>query len=611
MAWYICDVKFRHRASHNHSLKWGGRDIQLYLDMFTGVPKSILCRQCSRSDHFTHACHFPVGPGTPKTHHVMTSATPLTRVFPMPALPAPTSISSTNLDAQGPTMQRTTPIHPAPDASQLPALGIPPEAVPSNLSSLSPPTSIDIPILTSYLHDHPDRVSVDFLLTGLSQGFKIGFQGSWVPKEHPNLISARNNPSIVSNNILKEVKLGHTAGPFPSPPPPPFPNMQVYRIGVIPKKHSTEWRTIFHLSYPKHHPTSVNAHISPLDYSLHYITVDSAISVIQELGQACFMSKLDIKSAFRNIPFHPSATRPPRRDCRTALSKILCLFAELNIPAAPGKTFALTTSLEFMGVLLDSAKMEARLPLDKLTRTREALNQWSHRKSTTLKELQSLIGTLQLACRVVVPERAFLQWTIGLTRGIPNSRWHIKLNAEFRKDISMWLTFLNHWNGASFFLGDSILSSPELQLFADAFGSLDYAGYLNGQWFQGRWLPQHLTNPATGISIDRQEIFAIYIACYLWGPSWSGKRICMWCDNLPVVTFINSKCSRSPRIMDLVCSITILNLLFNFTFSAKHTPGLDNSIADSLPRFWMDHFHSLAPNASPTPCIIPTSATTV
>ena len=248
MAWYIYDVEFRHRASHNHSLKWGERDVQLYLDMFTGVPKSILCWQCSSSDHFTDACPLsPFSPGTLKTHHVWTSATTLTRVFPVPALPVPTSISAANRDAQEPTPRRTTPIHPAPDPSQsqLAALAIPPEAVPSYLSSLSPPTPIDIPILTSSLHDHPDRVSLDFLLKGLSQGFKIGFQGSRVPKEHPNLISARNNRSIISNNILKEVKLGHTARPLTSPP---FPNMQVYPNRVIPKKHSTEWRTIFQFS---------------------------------------------------------------------------------------------------------------------------------------------------------------------------------------------------------------------------------------------------------------------------------------------------------------------------------------------------------------------------
>ena len=236
--------------------------------------------------------------------------------------------------------------------------------------------------------------------------------------------------------MLKEVTLGHTAGPFHSPP---FPNLQVYPIGAIPKKHSSEWRTIFHLSDPKHHPTSVNAHIPPEAYSLYYIKVDNAISILQELGQGCFMSKLDIKSAFRNIPVHPSdwellgmkweglyffdmvlpfglrsapfifdqfssaiewiiqhklniprvihilddfflATPPPRTNCMTALCRVLHLFSVLNIPVAPGKTFPASTSLEFMGILLDSKAMEARLPQDKLARLKTALNDWSHKK---------------------------------------------------------------------------------------------------------------------------------------------------------------------------------------------------------------------------------------
>ena len=301
-------------------------------------------------------------------------------------------------------------------------------------------------------------------------------------------------------------------------------------------------------------------------------------------------------------------TKPPRSNCLTALCNILCLCTERDVPIAPGKAFAPTTCLEFMGILLDPNKMEAHLPLDKLTRAKEALQQWSNRKSATLKELRSLIGSLQFACRAVVPGRAFLQRIISLTKGISNSRWHVRLNAEFHKDISMWLTFLDHWNGASFFLGDTVLSSSELQLFADASGSLGYGGYLNGQWFQSRWLPQHCINPATGISTDWQELFAVYIACFIWGSQWSGKRICIWCDNLPAVAIINSKRSKSPRVMDLVGAITILTLVHNFTFTAKHIPGLDNSIADSLSRFQMDRFHLLALNASPTPCTIPPSA---
>ena len=124
-------------------------------------------------------------------------------------------------------------------------------------------------------------------------------------------------------------------------------------------------------------------------------------------------------------------------------------------------------------------------------------------------------------------------------------------------------------------------------------------------------LPGSLNTSTMGISIDWRGLFAIYIACYLWDPSWSGKHIFMWCDNLPVVSIINSKRLKSPRIIDLVRAITILTLEHNFSFTARHIPGLDNSIADSLSRFQMGRFRHLAPNASPSPCVIPPSATSI
>ncbi|CAH3165043.1 unnamed protein product [Porites lobata] len=59
MVWYVYDVEFRRHASHNLSAKWGERDIQLYLDTFTGLPKSG-CRSCSSSDHLSDTC--PLSP---------------------------------------------------------------------------------------------------------------------------------------------------------------------------------------------------------------------------------------------------------------------------------------------------------------------------------------------------------------------------------------------------------------------------------------------------------------------------------------------------------------------------------------------------------------------
>ena len=136
----------------------------------------------------------------------------------------------------------------------------------------------------------------------------------------------------------------------------------------------------------------------------------------------------------------------------------------------------------------------------------------------------------------------------------------------------------------SLFLDTQATSPPELQLCTDASGSLGYGGFLAGEWFQGHWLLHHTLSQKRGISIEWQELFLIYLACILWGPRWSGKRIRMWCDK-SVVASINSKHTKSPREMDLIRAITLQTLKYNFAFTATHIQDLDNSIADSLSHF--------------------------
>ncbi|KAL9963322.1 hypothetical protein ACROYT_G032514 [Oculina patagonica] len=56
------------------------------------------------------------------------------------------------------------------------------------------------------------------------------------------------------------------------------------------------------------------------------------------------------------------------RLCMESLSSMLLTFKNLGIPVALNKTQGPDTVLEFMGVVLDSDKMEARLPADKVER---------------------------------------------------------------------------------------------------------------------------------------------------------------------------------------------------------------------------------------------------
>ena len=401
---------------------------------------------------------------------------------------------------------------------------------------------------------------------------------------------------------------------------------------------------------------------------MQYIKIDDAIAALIRLGRGTYLAKTDIESAFRQFPVHPEdwellgmywnnsyyfdkvlpfglRSAPyifnqlsdtlewillnkcfisyvghilddflimgpptlaglPSQACQTSLSSMLLTFNTLGVPIAEHKTEGPSLIIEFLGIILDSQKMEARLPPDKLNRLSIELDAWHMKKSATLQELQSLIGTLNFACKVIPPGRAFLQRIINLTRGVPKPHHHIRLTNGFREDVKMWQNFLKDWNGTSLFLNPCWENSAELSLYTDASGTLGFGGIFRNQWFQGKWLP-HQTLDTKNISIDWQELYAIVVACYIWASVWAQKRIIFYCDNQAVVSIINSKRSKSTRIMDLVRALTLKTMKYNFYFKAIHVPGHSNDIADSISRFQQTRFRRLAPHADQQPQLLP------
>ena len=525
-------------------------------------------------------------------------------------------------------------------------------------------TPIDIYRLELELANHPDRNFVSNLLSTLKEGARIGYSGPRSSRVSLNLISATQHPDVVTLNLQKEVTLGRVAGPYPSPP---LPNFQCHPVGVVPKKHSTDWRTIYHLSYPP--GDSINDHIPKDPFSLSYVRVDDAIHILQSLGKGAFMAKTDLKSAFRLIPIHPNdwsllgiywqsqyyvdmylpfgvrsgpflfnllsdglewilkhnyglqyvihilddffIAERTKLSCLSSFSTLLRVFMSLKAPVVASKTIGPSQVVEFMGIVLDSVRMEARLPQDKLTRINELLTPFKQRHSVRLVELQSLIGTLQFACKVVVPGRTFLQRAINLTRGVPSRFHHVRLNREFFKDLDMWTVFLTKWNGCSFFLESSTTPAPDLELYTDAASTIGFGGFLQGKWFQGHWPPHMRLNKDRGISIEWQELFPIVVACAIWHPFFTGKRLQFWCDNESVVAIINSGHSKAPCVMYLVRFLVLISMKHNFLVRARHVSGVSNDIADALSRFQMQRFRALAPDADQNPCTIPPSLMTL
>ena len=136
-------------------------------------------------------------------------------------------------------------------------------------------TAITTPLNTAQweksLVKHPNRALVNFYISGISQGFRLGFNNptSSLKSARRNLSLAYEHPEVVDKYLEAEIVQCRIAGQFEK-----LPNSEVHisRFGVIPKKHSQKWRLIVDLSHPVGH--SINNGIPKgqkvLEMYIHY-----------------------------------------------------------------------------------------------------------------------------------------------------------------------------------------------------------------------------------------------------------------------------------------------------------------------------------------------------
>ena len=118
------------------------------------------------------------------------------------------------------------------------------------------------------------------------------------------------------------------------------------------------------------------------------------------------------------------------------------MFKRLGVPLAEDKVDGPSTTVPFLGIMLDSVRLEARLPLDKLARIKQELQTWSAKETAGKRELLSLIGTLSFAAKIVPPGRTFLCRMIDLSSDEPNLNSTITLDDSFKLDLAWWRSFI-------------------------------------------------------------------------------------------------------------------------------------------------------------------------
>ena len=523
-----------------------------------------------------------------------------------------------------------------------------------------PPVSAVSPLhfeeFSRELANHPNQQQVSYVLRGIQFGFRLGFHPSQKLKPaKKNKPSAVLHAPVIDDYLANKVLLGRVAGPFSSPP---LPNLHISSFGVIPKKGQPgKWRLIVDLSAPG--GASVNDGIDPQDFTLQYIKLDSVISMVARLGPGALMAKFDVEAAYRNIAIHPddrfllgmkwreqyyvdltlpfglrsapfifnsvadmvewillhrhqvsdllhylddfiTAGPPQSPQCAYNLNTALAVCKRLGLPLHPNKCVGPASSLSVLGIELDSVQQLARLPEEKLIALKQLIDSWLLRTWCKKRDLESLIGHLHHAAKVVWPGRTFIRRLIDLLCCFRHRDHPIRINREFRRDLQWWQHFLSSWHGVGLWLYPGLSPTADLEVVSDAAGSIGFGAYLQGQWFYGSWSCSQAQQ-----SIAYKELFPIVIAAHLWGPGWSRKHILFRSDNQSVVALLTSRTSKVPALMHLLRDLLLSAARWGFTFSSMHVPGVQNSVADAISRFHWQEFRRLAPDAHPSPCLIP------
>ena len=504
----------------------------------------------------------------------------------------------------------------------------------------------------------PDRDLRTYVLTGLQEGFRLCFNNTPLISATKNGRSAYNHPTVIDEYLREEARRGSIAGPFELSP---MADLHVSKFGVIPKSTPGEWRLILDLSSPVGFsvndgisPEDSSVYYQTVDQAIDAITmvgrgallskfdverayrnipvhpddrrllgmrwrdsfwVDLVLPFGSRPSASIFSSVADVLQfmlstvVVRSIILHYlddflNVFDPRRLRCGKAvrlaeaeLSTELATCDELGVPIKASKLVRPTTCLSFLGIVLDSEALEARLPDDKIEELRDLLSVWRRKRSGSKRQVESLTGKLMFAAQIIPAGRPFLRALINSHKHVREAHHWVHLNAACREDLEWWLELLVEWNGISMFRFRGWAEISDFQMASDAATSKGLGISFGKEWVAEAW-PEGTPG---SVKIFVLELIPVVVAAHIWGHNWERRRILFYSDNSAAVDAIESGLPRHPHLSALVRELARLSILKNFSVKAVHVPGKLNAIADALSRFDFQEFRRLRPDANRSP----------
>ena len=273
-----------------------------------------------------------------------------------------------------------------------------------------------------------------------------------------------------------------------------------------------------------------------------------------------------------------------------AYNALSTLFKELGLQESNSKAHPPSTRMPYLGVEFDTIDMVMRVPADKLEELRQELSKWARKTTTTKKGLQQLLGRLFWVSRCIKFSRVFMSRLLIQLKSmhtLPDQK-KVPLSQDCRDDIAWWNRYIRTFNGTELIYPtdpinltlDQLLDTTAIVNCGDAqpMGGGSYCG----MEYWSRRFPRWLQDPE--IPIHVKEFWVVLVSAWLWGNTWTGKLVYIFCDNAAVVDTLDKEKPKDPCLQELLREFLFVVCSRGFTPVFRRVGTIENKVADYISR---------------------------
>jgi hypothetical protein len=273
-----------------------------------------------------------------------------------------------------------------------------------------------------------------------------------------------------------------------------------------------------------------------------------------------------------------------RQECLQQAQVAVDLLVRLGFLISPKSCLEPSQSREFLGMTIDSHRLQLRVPPEKIRKFRQVVRQslrLDDLSRLSLRQLAGIIGKIQAMSPAVSPSRLWSRHLLFCkNRALAQCKdkrtaWNkqVRLSADGRRELEKWEHLLSEWNGKS------ILPPKARHVVTTDASSFGWGGWMGKKDVQGFW-----TRAEAKRSSNKRELHTTTLVVQALRRDLQGSTVEIRTDNLTTMAYVNHQGGRDPALTELVRPLWDWALRTRTTVFATYIPGKVNDRADRLSR---------------------------